>query len=334
MRNYRFLLRGYDTRSLYRKYNAMRGVNTENPAHLNIHEWLDPKSTGYNQMLAEAIFHYSARASKDSHFEICISTPEMKEAAWKYAHQSQVILDGTFGICDAKILLFIIMGIDENRHGIPLAFLFFSAPSGNRKTDAGYNTEILVKLLCAWKTSLGSRNNIPFDVHVAITDTDLKEQGALFTVFPNIWLLICKFHLRQSWRNQHNKILKGTTPTHTLLKNRLHLLESQLIETIVFVQAQLLVAKERVAVEEMLNEDPEHEAIYSAVLAHLKDYFLGYWMTPALWSSWSDFGRKVAAGRLNCPFEGVLPTTNHLESFNGLLKRKYLQRWQNGGRRL
>ena len=226
------------------------------------------------------------------------------------------------------------MGIDENKHGIPLSFLFFSAPSGNRKTNAGYNTEILVKLLHAWKTSLGSPNNVSFNVHVAITDTDLKERGALLTVFPNIWLLICKFHLKQSGKDQRNKVLKGTTPTHTLLKKRLRLLESHLIETTVFAQAQLLIAKERVAIEEMLKEDAEHGVIYLAVLAHLKDYLLGYWTMSALCSSWSDFGHKVAAGRLNCAFEGVLPTTNHLESFNGLLKCKYLQCWQNGGCRL
>jgi hypothetical protein len=35
-----------------------------------------------------------------------------------------------------------------------------------------------------------------------------------------------------------------------------------------------------------------------------------------------------------CTVEGVLPTTNHLESFNGLLKNKHLRRWQRGGRRL
>ncbi|KAJ7787555.1 hypothetical protein B0H14DRAFT_279459 [Mycena olivaceomarginata] len=32
--------------------------------------------------------------------------------------------------------------------------------------------------------------------------------------------------------------------------------------------------------------------------------------------------------------DGVIPTTNHLESFNGILKRKHLRRWQNGGRRI
>ena len=44
----------------------------------------------------------------------------------------------------------------------------------------------------------------------------------------------------------------------------------------------------------------------------------------------SDFGCRVAAGLLKCTFEGVLLTTNHLESFNGVLKQKYLQAWKNG----
>jgi hypothetical protein len=32
--------------------------------------------------------------------------------------------------------------------------------------------------------------------------------------------------------------------------------------------------------------------------------------------------------------EGVLPTTNHLESFNGVLKRKHIANWQRSGHRL
>jgi hypothetical protein len=66
--------------------------------------------------------------------------------------------------------------------------------------------------------------------------------------------------------------------------------------------------------------------------------FLGYikttWMPEALWQGWSQKGRVVAAMLLNIPIEGVLPTTNHLESFNCLLKRRYIPRWQRSGARL
>ncbi|KAF8515192.1 hypothetical protein JB92DRAFT_2829740 [Gautieria morchelliformis] len=99
--------------------------------------------------------HYSPQAMKENRLEICIAIPAMQKAAWKYAHKSQVILDGTFGVCDCKLLLFIVMGIDEEKKGVPLAFLLFSAPSRNQHTAAGYTTDIIAKLLNEWKKSLG-----------------------------------------------------------------------------------------------------------------------------------------------------------------------------------
>lgn len=57
-------------------------------------------------------------------------------------------------------------------------------------------------------------------------------------------------------------------------------------------------------------------------------------MPEPLWQSWSHKGRTIASAILKIPIEGVLPTTNHLEAFNGLLKRKYIPRWQRSGSRL
>lgn len=57
-------------------------------------------------------------------------------------------------------------------------------------------------------------------------------------------------------------------------------------------------------------------------------------MPEPLWQSWSHYGRIIASQILKIPVEGILPTTNHLESFNGLLKRKYLPQWQRCGTRL
>jgi hypothetical protein len=48
---------------------------------------------------------------------------------------------------DKQALLFIVMGIDEHQKGVPPAFFFFSAPSGNHHTATSYNTEILGYLL-------------------------------------------------------------------------------------------------------------------------------------------------------------------------------------------
>lgn len=170
----------------------MNGVKVTQQPHINVDEWLNPDSPQYNITLANAVFHYSARASKAERLEICVATDEMKAAAWKYGSRSQIMLDGTFGICDKRLLLFIVMGIDEDRHGVPLAFLMFSAPSGNKQTAAGHDAEVIAKLLQKWRSSLeGYSPGKTFYPLVAIIDTDLKERAALLRVFSELILLIC-----------------------------------------------------------------------------------------------------------------------------------------------
>ena len=88
---------------------------------------------------------------------------------------------------------------DEWKKGVPIAFLLFSAPTGNQATHTGYNTQILQELLSHWKGHLNrtSEQSNCFKPLVTITDTDTKEQGVLSDVWPHIHLLICRFHLHQ-----------------------------------------------------------------------------------------------------------------------------------------
>jgi len=64
------------------------------------------------------------------------------------------------------------------------------------------------------------------------------------------------------------------------------------------------------------------------------DYLIAHWMPVAMWKSWSEWGRVAASTILNIPIEGVIPTTNHLESFNSILKRKHLPAHLCSGHRL
>lgn len=333
---YRWLLQKSDSRSLYRQFNRLRGLRISVAPHVNVHQWLDPSSRAYKPEIAEAVFHYSARAEKGDRFEVCLATPEMRESAWKYGHGSQIILDGTFGVCDRKVLLFIAMGVDEAGSGVPLAFFLFSAPSGNNNTSAGYNTDILEKLLRRWKDTLDAgqdrkQSGPAFAPKVAITDTDLKERNALVRVFPDIWLLICKFHLRQSWRNHRTRVTKGTSKLHTHVRSRLRELETKLVDSLDHGEALSAIANERAVVESDIQ--PQDPQLAAGALAHLT-YLAEYWMAESLWRSWSAFGRRVAADKLGREVSMILTTTNHLESFNGVLKRKHLRRWQRGNRRL
>lgn len=205
--NFRYLILRTDSSRLYRMLSRRQGITTKTPAEINVHQWLDPTSKHFQPALHHAVLHYQPRTEAVQRFTACIATPEMEQATWKYGHKSQIILDGTFGLCDSRLLLFVIMGVDEKGHGVPLCFLLFSAPTGNRQTSAGYDTEILTELLQKWKDWLSSRSGRLFEPLVAITDTDTKEQGALLIVFPMIILLLCKFHLRQCWTNRRRQLL-------------------------------------------------------------------------------------------------------------------------------
>lgn len=210
--NIRYEFLPSDASNLYRLFNKSHGVDVTIRPEQNIHNWLDPQSPHFNATIRNSIFHYEARTHKDDRLKVSISAQAMDEAAWKYAHGNQLILDGTFGVCSSRLLLFIAMGIDEEGKGVPLALFLFSAPSGNRATHAGYNREILRELLTKWKSHLSKGRSELFCPLVAITDTDTKERGALLDVWPEIWLLLCRFHVRQCWTNRRKKLLSMKDP--------------------------------------------------------------------------------------------------------------------------
>lgn len=215
--NIRYLFLPSDHASLYRKASQELRVNTQLQPQYNVDHWLSPDSEDFKPEIASAVFHYSARAEAGDRFEISIATPEMDDAAHKYAHHSQMILDGTFGICSSRLLLFIALAVDEDGKGLPIALFLFSASTGAKATHASYNTDILAKLLGTWKHHLVSKFGA-FDPYSTITDTDTKERGALLRVWAKMILLLCKFHLRQCWTNNRKKVLK--CEAHEFWKNQ------------------------------------------------------------------------------------------------------------------
>jgi hypothetical protein len=294
---------------------------------------MDPESPSFNKVLFDAVFHYAPRAARNERFEICIATDEMKKASWEIAHRYITLLDGTFGVCSLKLLLFILMGIDKRNRGVPLAFLLFSAPSNNKTTSSGYDHEIIRKLLQQWKDSLGIRNGESFAPAVIITDTDAKERKAGAIVFPETSFLLCGFHVRQSWKNHLAKVLKGESALHHDLRTQIRLVETALFEAETFSDAARVVREKIEALEAINGPEKDKDTIKHAV-THLK-YFESYWLASEdMWSGFANVGRKRVAERIGCPVAAIPTTTNHLESFNGVLKGKYIKGWKRSGRRL
>ncbi|KAG8958634.1 hypothetical protein FRC03_008953 [Tulasnella sp. 419] len=333
-KNFRYLILPSDTSNLYRQHARSQGIAMENKAEYNVDSWLNPQSSNFKPELHRAVLHYAPRTTKSERFEITIATKEMQEATWKYGHKCQIILDGTFGVSDCRLLLFIVMGVDEDKHGVPLAFFLFSAPAGNQLSSSGYDSAILKKLLQKWKERLEKDGGQEFRPSVVITDTDLKERRALVEVFPTIVLLLCKFHLRQCWTNKMKALKltsqngKGSFEAKRVI-SRLYTLQLQLIESSSFPYAQDLVQTET-----HLMEGFQTHNVWARKAVDFLKYLWETWMSEPIWQSWSKAGKIKAAGVLQAPVEGVLLTTNHLESFNRILKHDHIRSLQNGGKRL
>lgn len=131
-------------------YRAI-GIDWAKSPELNIDDWLDKQSDAFKSELASAITGYHPRTKDHDRFQLIIQTEEMKKAAWDYGHVrlispcgarpqltsvpsqwKQIIMDATFGFTSSKILVFIIMAIDDEGHGVPLTFMLYVVSSQAR----------------------------------------------------------------------------------------------------------------------------------------------------------------------------------------------------------
>ncbi|KAH9895806.1 hypothetical protein C8Q73DRAFT_664898 [Cubamyces lactineus] len=295
--NHRYNLLTSDFRSLYRRhYRDHFGVDINVAPEYNVHNWLDPDSKFYKPAIKKAVFSYAARTRKEERLKVCISTTEMRQAAWRYCHDAQLILDGTFGLCDSRVLLWIAMGVDEGNRGMPVALFLFSAPTGNKATHAGYDTTILIELIRSWRDWLSLPDHAP----------------------PVVSGQILKL-LNSPWRSRVEAALRA--------------LEEALLDSHQHEDALRLLSREEVAFSQAATGDAEEQKAATAIQDFVC-YLRGTWMPKEMWYSWSKRGRMDAATLMDVALERVLTTSNHLESFNGNLKGAHITQWQHSGRRL
>ena len=210
---HRFRLEPHDASSIYRTHATSLGITQRSCPEENLDKWFRQKTPSPpHPWFTEACLYYhpptfdTTVAALEGRFALIISTPSQREAAWRYGHQKQVLMDGTFGITSARVLLFILMAIDNHFHGVPIAYILFSAREETKATHADYNTNILTELLQRFKVGMGQNEaGEEFEIRVGITDNDIRERNALSTIWPNIHLLLCMFHVWQAWRNRLNR---------------------------------------------------------------------------------------------------------------------------------
>lgn len=99
------------------------------------------------------------------------------------------------------------------------------------------------------------------------------------------------------------------------------------------MDAIALVNSEKAWLSDLQHSHPHLSTMTKGAISYV-NYLSSFWLSRSLWESWSAFGRIMASRILEIPLEGVIPTTNHLEAFNGVLKHKYIHQYQKNGRRI
>ena len=160
--NYRLLLKLSDISNIMRNFRKSNlNINTRVQVEQSVDNLLSNKSDKQDLSLCEACFHYVSKTEINERLEIGISTQEQRDLAQKFGHNQLLLLDGTFGVCNRKILLFIFLILDSQKQGIPVAFFLFSPPS-NKQASGSYDHKILAKLFEKFVIALETRDGTIF----------------------------------------------------------------------------------------------------------------------------------------------------------------------------
>ncbi|KAJ7458973.1 hypothetical protein FB451DRAFT_1046462, partial [Mycena latifolia] len=337
-KTYRYVFCDHETTSLYRTLAREAGIPQRSAAQDNLHLWFnseDPHPP--DPRLSAARVAYSPFIpGQTERFSIILMTPEQKLLAWKFGHRKQLLMDLTFGVCNGRALLGILMALDDEMKGLPVAFFLFTAKQDTKAVHADYNKALLEEQIQLWKSGMGKNDaGEEFEAYVAGTDNDPRERHALRAAWSQILLLLCIFHIWQAWRNALNKFLRIIPEVSDRQQTRQHLAKflMRLLKEIRDYDQAITEYNAQIHHFKKLSKSGGHLAKAQAkgALAFLT-YLQGYLKLRDMWQSWSLAGAEEAARRMGIPVSEVARTTNHLESFNGRLKGVYFSPYMHSGR--
>jgi len=143
----------------------------------------------------EALLSIPTLTNKDEEF-LLINDSENKTTAFStmanlkfLCSQEKIFIDGTFSYCPKYFYQLFTIHTVKNGHYIPL--VFFLLPNKETKMyEQAFNSLIEV-----YKSKL----SVHFQPKICIVDFEQSIHKAVLTVWPNIILRGCRFHLSQSW---------------------------------------------------------------------------------------------------------------------------------------
>jgi hypothetical protein len=151
--NERYLLSNQDIINIRNSVTKdMWNIDIRRPVEINIHQFFG-KDAVDNEIKTSTIF-YKPCLEQNDRIKLVLATTEQRKSAWRYGHKKMIHLDGTFGISNKKILLFVLLVVNDDNKGIPVGYLLFSAANGAQRSSSSYNHLILKELLLHYKSKL------------------------------------------------------------------------------------------------------------------------------------------------------------------------------------
>jgi len=161
MGNERYLLSNQDIINIRNSAaKDLWGIDKRKSEEININQTFGPDSK--DNEIMDATIYYKPRKELNDRFMLVLATKEQRELAWEFGHNKIIHLDGTFGVSNKKILLFVLLVLDEQNKGIPVGFLLFSAAGGAQKASSSYNHTILKELMSYYKHKLEQEKGYNF----------------------------------------------------------------------------------------------------------------------------------------------------------------------------
>ena len=164
--NERYLLSNQDIINIRNSTKDLWGIDKRKAEEININQMFGPNSK--DSEIMEATIYYKPRKELNDRFMLVLATKEQRKLAWEFSHNKILHLDGTFGISNKKILLFILLVLDEQNKGVPVGFLLFSAAGGAQKASSSYNHTILKELILHYKRKLEQEKGHEFTPKVLL----------------------------------------------------------------------------------------------------------------------------------------------------------------------
>ncbi|RIB05599.1 hypothetical protein C2G38_2219250 [Gigaspora rosea] len=264
-----------------------------------------------NSLIRNSCFHYQPRTQENDRLEIGLSTLEQRDLAWTYGHQKLLIMDGTFAICDNRILLFALVVLDKDS--------------------------------CSFIDVLGEKNSAKFFPKVVMTDINYREQQSVHQVWPGAAVIYKFFHVNKEW----NKILKqflGANGSQQIVSYRKEMKSyiRSVIQQISTMNETNHIKATVINAQKGLKSqfDGAYKTNSSCQILSILEggikffqYLLNNWCNLTI-LGWSQAGRTNAAKLLNIDVSSIPTTNNYIELIDNHLNKESLRQLQRRGTQL